>query len=167
MIRFRLPGWERESRNEFQTLIALLLLLSGVSQVIMHHPPQAIAQVNPVLQHVWAWTLFLAPLFTLAGAFWPDEGHGLWMELAGMLSVGFLATGYGVAVIAANPVAAVNSFGGPLILAVAAACFRRCLKIKRRIWIPEAEHNEAVKRAVVEMALSDHLDGIMKSQGDT
>lgn len=145
----KFAGPARESRNEFQTLIATFLLLSGLSQVVFHQTPVGLGHLPGVLRLTWAWTLTVGSSLMLAGAFWRDEGKGLWLELAGMLGIGFLATAYGITVVTVqNPA---YTFGGPLILAVALACFRRSWKIRRRIWPSRAEHEAAVEEVVRRM----------------
>jgi uncharacterized membrane protein len=150
--------WKRESLDEFHLLITLMLLLSGISQVVIGQTPSRLAQIPSGMQTVWSWTLIIAPALILIGSFWPDEEFGLWFELSGMTAIACLATTYGTVVLVVNPEALSTSIGGPLIIAVGLAAFRRSWRVIRRIWISQAAHTERVDQAVRDLIAESNME---------
>lgn len=143
----------REGRNEFQVLIAVMCALTGSGQVILGDPPQSLATLPHTYQLIWSWSLFVGGLFVLGSAVWHEaEGFGLFLEMSGLLLIGFTCLAYGLAILFTSAIPA-QSVGGPILLAVALACFSRTYRVARAVFKPREEKlKEEVKARIVKEA---------------
>jgi len=157
----------REGRNEFQVLIAAMSTLLGFAQVVFNRVPTSLASLPPAYHAAWAWFMLIGGLCVLLSTFWHEpEGFSLFMEMGGLLLVGSTCLAYGVAiVITADD--ATRTVSGPLLIAVALACYSRTFRVARAVFKPRDEKlKEEVKARLAqqtdvaaEVLIREHQEG--------
>jgi hypothetical protein len=138
----------REGRNEFQILIAVMCVMSGVSQIVFNQVPTNMQEMSTGYQFIWSWSLLIGGVLIIASALWHDaEGTNRFIEMSGLIILGTVCLAYGVAVmLTSNDPKA--SFAGPLTMFVALACFSRTYRIARLIWGKKLTREDKIREEV-------------------
>lgn len=138
----------KESRQPFEILIVGFCIFSGAMYVTQQAAPGAIEKsLAPGLVMAWYWTLLIGGIVCLAGILIKDAATGLYLEVAGMLGLGFSNLAYSGAIFLTveDPRA---TYAGPIMLAVSIACFIRALRIILVIWKTNRKYDSAVMHQV-------------------
>lgn len=138
----------REGRNEFQVLISIMCVMSGVTQLATGNVSPALLNFTHAFQVLWASLLTLGGIFVLVSAAWKEAtGLSPYLEVGGLTMLGGVTISYGIALflVVDNPSASISA---PLFVIVGLACLSRVARIVHVIWPRHVSHEEKIKNEV-------------------